>query len=65
MGLDREWPGATEAEALVVGAIKRVKRDSIALEEDIYGQRARSLASIAERAQAAGRYALPSTASMH
>jgi DNA-binding IclR family transcriptional regulator len=44
MGLDRDWTDAIDARGLVVGEIERVRRDGIALEEDIYGEGARSFA---------------------
>jgi IclR family pca regulon transcriptional regulator len=45
MGLDRDWSDAIEAEALVAGEIERVRKDGIAVEEDIYGDGAMSFAA--------------------
>ncbi len=49
MALDCDWSNVTEAEALVVDGIERVRRNGIALEQDIYGEGARSLAVPATR----------------
>jgi IclR family pca regulon transcriptional regulator len=45
MGLDRDWTDAIDARGLVVGEIERVRRDGIALAEDIYPEGARSFAA--------------------